>query len=746
MALTKIITDTIDLSSDETALKMPKGTTAQRPGNLDTQYLVVAGGGGGGFNAGGGGGGGGYLTNYGGTSLSLSSNTAYTVIVGGGGTGATTSAAMGGDGDDSKFGIVGSEITTAGGGGGGTRAVGLRDGANGGSGGGSVGDGLGASGGTATPAGQGNDGGTSSYANAGASGGGGAGAAGDGNVNPGYKGGDGGDGLQNNIDGLNNYYAGGGGGGSQASYGQSSGGQGGGGTGGEGPDTGGSNGTDNTGGGGGGDGNGDDFGGDGGSGVVIIRVPGNYTATFTSGVTANGVSGGGTISPNTSTGDNVWTVTATTDALQTVTFSGTPPTIGETRENTTTGKMEIYTGVTGWRALQQTDQVAAGIVPSNNFKTVLYTGNSTIPYPLTGPVQNIDVGFTPNLTWVKALGTGTAGNSSVVVYDVIRGNYNYMNTSSQYPTSTSGLATDAGIGAITNGFSVLDCGPSATAPYLGGAYGVNASPGSAYGNGQYVSWNWKAGGEPIASNSNTAGSMLADSVSIDGVLQSAYTPSGSPGVYPLRMSINTEAGFNIVEWENPGSPYTQSIPHGLSGAPDLMIVKLYQFANPPSATGNWFVYTKTTGEDKYLKLNSTDAVANGSGFEFINVGADTFQFSYSSSAKTVGYFFKSTPGFSLIGSYMGTGSSTNNPIIYTGFEPAWIMVKCVDSARAWNITDNKRNTTNPRDSVLQAQSSDPAYTSSNYNINFYNDGFQIVNADTGWNNLKETYIFMCFAA
>lgn len=110
------------------------------------------------------------------------------------------------------------------------------------------------------------------------------------------------------------------------------------------------------------------------------------------------------------------------------------------------------------------------------------------------------------------------------------------------------------------------------------------------------------------------------------------------------------------------------------------------------------------------------------------------------------YCWTSIPGYSLIGKYTGTGSATDTPIIYTGFEPAWIMVKCADSTRAWNITDNKRNTTNPRDSVLQAQSSDPAYTSASYNINFYNDGFQITNADTGWNIQGEKYIFMCFAS
>ena len=45
MSLTKIITDTIDLSSDTTGLKMPKGTTDQRPDVLKVDYLVVGGGG-----------------------------------------------------------------------------------------------------------------------------------------------------------------------------------------------------------------------------------------------------------------------------------------------------------------------------------------------------------------------------------------------------------------------------------------------------------------------------------------------------------------------------------------------------------------------------------------------------------------------------------------------------------------------------------------------------------------------------
>ena len=62
------------------------------------------------------------------------------------------------------------------------------------------------------------------------------------------------------------------------------------------------------------------------AGTTVIDASRNLTnigtATFSGGVTANG-STGGTIAPNTSTGDNVWIITATTDASQTVTFGGT---------------------------------------------------------------------------------------------------------------------------------------------------------------------------------------------------------------------------------------------------------------------------------------------------------------------------------------------------------------------------------------------------------------------------------------
>lgn len=161
--------------------------------SLEVEYLIVGGGGGGGglssSNAAGAGGAGGYLTNVGGSLLSLSAGS-QEIIVGAGGAGGTTSGTRGTQGaSSSAFGL-----TAIGGGGGGGNAGGQQTGGAGGSGGGHGANHASAA--AAGTAGQGNAGGT------GHGGGGGAGA-------PGQASGTG-DGLQNSITGTAVWVAGGG--------------------------------------------------------------------------------------------------------------------------------------------------------------------------------------------------------------------------------------------------------------------------------------------------------------------------------------------------------------------------------------------------------------------------------------------------------------------------------------------------------------------------------------------------------
>jgi hypothetical protein len=296
-----------------TALTIPVGTTAERPGtpatgmtryntslNLVEVYngsawvavgdqsgvysvesIVVAGGGGGGARDSGGGGGAGGLLYTGATSVTAL--TAYTVTVGAGGAGkdGAVGNGNGANGSNSVFGA----LTGIGGGGGGGNAS-STPGSSGGSGGGGSGEQANAGG--AGTSGQGNAGASGNGSPRIAGGGGGAGASG--------SGGTGGAGSNSystwasaTSTGASGYYAGGGGGGAESTS-AGAGGAGGGGAGTATASASATSGTTNTGGGGGGKGGGPNAGsgGNGGSGIVIIRYSGAQRGTGGTVVTTGG--------------------------------------------------------------------------------------------------------------------------------------------------------------------------------------------------------------------------------------------------------------------------------------------------------------------------------------------------------------------------------------------------------------------------------------------------------------------------
>ena len=278
------------------------GLTVAAPFIVD--YLVIAGGGG---SSWGGGGAGGYRNSFnnepsggGGSSesaLSLSLSTNYTVTVGASGTAGVGNSSKGSDGSNSVF----STITSIGGGGG---DYNNSTGRSGGSGGGSSNSGGNGGAGTANQgyAGANADGGS---ARAG-SGGGGASQAGFATVNT--AGGNGGNGLSSSITGTAVTRAGGGGGGNRDGSTSGSGGTGGGGNASTSASANNNTaGTTNTGGGGGGSSY-DNAGSwnasrAGGSGIVILRYPNNYTISGLSGNTSTVGTDKVTTFTNTGTGN-----------------------------------------------------------------------------------------------------------------------------------------------------------------------------------------------------------------------------------------------------------------------------------------------------------------------------------------------------------------------------------------------------------------------------------------------------------
>ena len=109
----------------------------------------------------------------------------------------------------------------------------------------------------------------------------------------------------------------------------------------------------------------------------------------------------------------------------------------------------------------------------------------------------------------------------------------------------------------------------------------------------------------------------------------------------------------------------------------------------------------------------------------------------------INYCFTSIPGYSKIGSYLGTGSSTNT--LYTGFEPTFLLVKNTSGANSWVIFDNKRSTSNPRDEALFPNLSDAEYSYPNSGVNFNSTGFSLTQSTGEVNGSGDTYIFLAIA-
>ena len=66
----------------------------------------------------------------------------------------------------------------------------------------------------------------------------------------------------------------------------------------------------------------------------------------------------------------------------------------------------------------------------------------------------------------------------------------------------------------------------------------------------------------------------------------------------------------------------------------------------------------------------------------------------------IAYIWHSVEGFSKFGSYTGNGND-DGPFVYTGFRPAFVMIKREDSSSSgWMILDTTREPENPGNLTL----------------------------------------------
>jgi hypothetical protein len=114
-----------------------------------------------------------------------------------------------------------------------------------------------------------------------------------------------------------------------------------------------------------------------------------------------------------------------------------------------------------------------------------------------------------------------------------------------------------------------------------------------------------------------------------------------------------------------------------------------------------------------------------------------------SSARMVFYCFAEVEGFSKFGSYIGNGS-TDGPFIYTGFRPAFVLVKSSTYTGTLWLTSADPNGYNVVDTYLAADSSNAEYSPYTW-IDYLSNGFKLRQTGDSLNRSGQTYIFMAFA-
>jgi hypothetical protein len=322
--------------------------------------------------------------------------------------------------------------------------------------------------------------------------------------------------------------------------------------------------------------------------------------------------------------------------------------------------------------------------PSKYFNTVLYTG--------TGSAQSITgVGFKPDLVYGKSRSSGTLPPTLV---DAVRGsNLNLYSNLTNAEENNAQILTSFN----SDGFSV-------------GTDTVLNSNGATF-----VAWNWLGANTTV---SNTSGTITS------------------------TVSASQTSGFSIVRYTGNGTAGA-TVGHGLGVAPKMIIVK-----NRSSAGTEWITYHASIGNGKYLALQSTAGQAGT--VTIWGTSASTFTLAqaygdYNGNGNShIAYCFADVKGFSKFGSYTGNGSA-NGTFVYTGFKPAFLLIKRTDTLSQWRVWDNKRNTFNVADTVLLPNDSGADTTNSSQYVDLLSNGFKWRATYVDTNASGGTFIYMAFA-
>ena len=381
-----------------------------------------------------------------------------------------------------------------------------------------------------------------------------------------------------------------------------------------------------------------------------------------------------------------------------------------------------------------------GITQNDGKAPVLFNARR---YVGNGAIRDINgFGFQPDLVWIKNRDSAYQHQG----YDSVRGGKNKI------------LFSDAAVQAsdstgLTNfkadGFSV------------GSNIGVNENQDA------IIAWAWKAGGAPTTDQASQVRTPTSGALIKDGsfITTTDYWPSSD--IYPKRQSVSTTGDFSITRYTGTatGTNQTTTIPHGLSGTPDWVIVKNLDSAN------TWIVkHSSINSTSQVMRLDTNGSLSTpSSGYvtnldsNHVTATSNTNSTAYGRNVNRSGddfimYAWKAVSGVSAFGTYEGS-NTTSKIISDVGFVPSLLIIKNIDNTNNWmmmtNILSAGTTTTsgvnyNPDGNHRALAVNDSsAESSQSYNlaktyISGSNKGFELTSTNVETNG-NHNYIYMAFA-
>ena len=340
--------------------------------------------------------------------------------------------------------------------------------------------------------------------------------------------------------------------------------------------------------------------------------------------------------------------------------------------------------------------------PSAHFQIATWTGNETARNITNDGNSDLQ----PDFIWMKCRDSNTAHIWQLSNLGVTK--YFRSNVTSAIGTASSLISS-----------------------FNSDGFGITSNSSNNVNSEKNVAWQWKAGGN--STSSNTSGDITS------------------------TIQTNSTAGFTTGTYTGNGSD-NQTIGHGLGATPDYIIVKRKDTA------AAWLVWHQDLSVNHVLRFytNTETDSASGrvSGRASNSRGTSTIFTVYQGSSaydncnvngdEYIFWAWKEVQGYSKFGKYVGNGASdsapnTDGPFVYTGFKPAWVMIKKISGADDWLVFDNKRDGYDPANFRLFPNSTAPDTTGTNNTIQFASDGFKIRFHGGSMNTAGGEYVFFAFA-